>query len=51
MGQRITVDGTFAAPEIAALDEGGVLVAILRPRGQHWKPELVLPVESGEVQG
>jgi tRNA pseudouridine55 synthase len=51
MGQRIGLGGTFAGPEIAALDERGVLVAILRPRGEHWKPELVLPVEAGGAQG
>jgi tRNA pseudouridine55 synthase len=51
MGQRIELGGAFAGPEIAALDQRGVLVAILRPRGGNWKPELVLPAETGEVQG
>jgi tRNA pseudouridine55 synthase len=51
MGQRIAIDGSFVGSEIAALDARGVLVAILCPRGENWKPELVLPVEPAEPQG
>jgi len=43
MGQQIEIAQSFTSPEIAALDVSGQLVAILQPRGQLWKPELVLP--------
>jgi tRNA pseudouridine55 synthase len=43
MGQRIDVHGSFNAPEIAALNHDGELVAILRPRDEKWKPQVVLP--------
>jgi len=50
MGQRIELDGTFRADEIVAVDSLGVLVGILRPRGDQWKPEIVLPIEPGSAQ-
>ncbi len=50
MGQRIDLDESYQSSEIAAVDERGVLVAILRPRAEQWKPELVLPVEPGSAQ-
>lgn len=50
MGQRIDLDETYRSSEIAAVDARGVLVAILRPRAEQWKPELVLPVEPGSAQ-
>lgn len=43
MGQRVQFDVSFTTLEIAALNERGALVGILRPRGEQWKPELVLP--------
>jgi tRNA pseudouridine55 synthase len=46
MGQQIEITQSFTSPEIAALDVSGQLVAILQPRGQLWKPELVLPDSS-----
>ena len=46
MGQQIEIAQAFMSPEIAALDASGQLVAILQPRGQLWKPELVLPDSS-----
>jgi len=46
MGQQIEIAQSFMSPEIAALDASGQLVAILQPRGQLWKPELVLPDSS-----
>jgi tRNA pseudouridine55 synthase len=42
MGQRVTIDEVFSGEEIAALDEDGELVGILRRRGDLWKPEIVL---------
>jgi tRNA pseudouridine55 synthase len=46
MGQRVQFDAVFTAPEIAALNERGALVGILHPRGDQWKPELVLPADE-----
>jgi tRNA pseudouridine55 synthase len=51
MGQQIEVEGTFAGDEIAALDERGAFAAILRRRGEKWKPEVVLPAEASPAQG
>ena len=51
MGQRIEVSGSFASLEIAAFNAQGVLVAILHPRGENWKPELVLPIEPAGAHG
>jgi tRNA pseudouridine55 synthase len=42
MGQRVTLDETFAGQEIAALDDEGELVGVLRRRGDLWKPEIVM---------
>lgn len=50
MGQRIELTETFRADEIVAVDSLGVLVGILRPRGDQWKPEIVLPIEPGSAQ-
>lgn len=50
MGQRIELAETFQTDEVAAVDSLGVLVGILRPRGDEWKPEIVLPVEPGSAQ-
>ncbi|MGC1419547.1 MAG: tRNA pseudouridine(55) synthase TruB [Acidimicrobiales bacterium] len=46
MGQRIEVEGSFSAEEIAALDARGALVAILQTRDEKWKPQVVLPSAS-----
>lgn len=46
MGQRVQFDVVFTSPEIAALNERGALVGILHPRGDQWKPELVLPSDE-----
>jgi tRNA pseudouridine55 synthase len=46
MGQRVQFDAVFATPEIAALNARGSLVGILHPRGEQWKPELVLPADE-----
>ena len=46
MGQQIEIAQPYASAEIAALNSSGQLVAILQPRGQLWKPELVLPDSS-----
>lgn len=51
MGQLIEVVELFADAEIAATNERGSLVAILRRRGEQWKPEVVLPDETGPAQG
>jgi tRNA pseudouridine55 synthase len=51
MGQRIEVSGSFTTLEIAAFNAMGALVAILQPRGQNWKPELVLPIEAAGTPG
>jgi tRNA pseudouridine55 synthase len=42
MGQRVTLDEVFWGEEIAALDEEGELVGVLRRRGDLWKPEIVM---------
>jgi tRNA pseudouridine55 synthase len=49
MGQRLTLEGAFSGEEIAALDEDGELVGVLRRRGDLWKPEIVL-ARSGHDQ-
>jgi len=41
-GQRIELDRSFVGDEIAALDDAGELVGVLRRRGELWKPEIVL---------
>jgi tRNA pseudouridine55 synthase len=49
MGQRVTLRTTFDESEIAAVNERGALVAILRPREDRWKPEIVLADDATEV--
>jgi tRNA pseudouridine55 synthase len=46
MGQRVTLDRSDRE-EIAALNERGDLVAVLRPRGDVWQPVVVLPSVDG----
>jgi tRNA pseudouridine55 synthase len=43
MGQQINLAAAFATSELAAFASSGALVAILCPRGEKWKPQLVLP--------
>jgi len=42
MGQRVAFDESFMGQEIAALDDEGELVGVLRRRGELWKPEIVM---------
>jgi tRNA pseudouridine55 synthase len=49
MGQRVELEGSFSALEIAAFNGRGALVGILRPRGENWKPEVILPNAAGEL--
>lgn len=50
MGQRIELASPFTMDEIVAIDARGVLIGILRSRGDLWKPELIFPVEPGSAQ-
>ncbi|HUX04587.1 MAG TPA: tRNA pseudouridine(55) synthase TruB [Acidimicrobiales bacterium] len=51
MGQMLELAGNFATSEIAAVNSAGDLVGILRRRGEHWKPELVLPERPTSGRG
>jgi tRNA pseudouridine55 synthase len=51
MGQQIEIDDHFEGPEIVAVTSAGAFAAILRRRGEKWKPEVVLPVEHGPAEG
>ena len=51
MGQQIEIDGSFVSGEIVAVNARGAFAAILRRRGEKWKPEVVLPAESDRAQG
>ena len=42
MGQRLASTAMFEGDEIAALDENGHLVGVLRRRADSWKPEIVM---------
>jgi tRNA pseudouridine55 synthase len=42
MGQRLELGEGFAGEEIAALDDEGHLVGVLRRRAHLWKPEIVM---------
>jgi len=48
VGQRVTLEGVFAAEEIAAFDGAGALVGVLRRREELWKPEIVM-AEAGDA--
>jgi tRNA pseudouridine55 synthase len=50
MGQRVALQ-VVADGEIAALDEAGSLVAVLRARGEVWQPVVVLPDDEGNELG
>lgn len=43
MGQRFILEDVAPQPEVAVLDQTGKLVGIIRPRGEGWQPELVMP--------
>ena len=51
MGQRVTFADPVVTDEIAALNDNGQLVAILRRRSEGWQPEVVLPEESRASEG
>ena len=51
MGQMLILADTFAGSEIAAIDDGGDLVAILQRRGERWKPDVVLTEPSSNGHG
>jgi tRNA pseudouridine55 synthase len=46
MGQHLELPGSYEGYEIAALGEDGTLVGVLRRRGEKWKPEVVLTIDS-----
>jgi tRNA pseudouridine55 synthase len=48
MGQQVELADSFDAGEIAAMNQRGALVGILRPRAEKWKPELILPIVADE---
>ncbi len=50
-GQRVALEGTYHGEEIAAMDEGGDLVGVLRRRADSWKPELVLATRDDSAHG
>ncbi len=51
MGQRLALEGSFAGDEVAAMDDAGALVGVLKRRDGSWQPELVLPVEDAVARG
>jgi tRNA pseudouridine55 synthase len=44
-GKTIQLDSSFTGPYLNALDTHGELVAILRPKGDRWQPDVVLAIE------
>jgi len=50
MGQRVAFEGP-RDDEIAAISEGGSLVAVLRRRGESWQPSVVLPDDEHTEHG
>jgi tRNA pseudouridine55 synthase len=50
MGQRVALAAS-SNDEIAAINTGGALVAVLRRRGESWQPSVVLPVLDENVDG
>jgi tRNA pseudouridine55 synthase len=49
-GQSVALDASLEGEEVAALDEHGALVAVLRRRGAHGHPQIVL-AERRETRG
>jgi tRNA pseudouridine55 synthase len=45
-GKAVALDAPQASEYLNALDSAGELVAILRPKGDRWQPEVVLAIES-----
>lgn len=45
-GQQLALAATMTGGEVAATDEAGDLIGVLRRRGEKWQPELVLPSSS-----
>ena len=50
-GQQVDLAEPFVGPEVAALDETGTLVGILKRRGDRWQPELVMASVSDPAHG
>jgi tRNA pseudouridine55 synthase len=51
MGQRLALEEKFEGREVAAMNDAGGLVGILRRRDETWQPELVLPADDDSVHG
>jgi tRNA pseudouridine55 synthase len=51
LGQQVELSNECADDEIAAKDESGDLVGILRRRGAKWQPEVVLPASTDSAHG
>jgi tRNA pseudouridine55 synthase len=49
-GQRVNL-ATASDEEIAALSDGGALVAVLRRRGESWQPVVVMPDDGPSARG
>ncbi|MEI8148037.1 MAG: hypothetical protein WCG62_03040, partial [Actinomycetes bacterium] len=45
-GKTIELDVSLDSGFLNALDSNGELVAILRPKGDRWQPDVVLAIES-----
>ena len=50
-GQRVTLDDAIPGEEVAAFDEAGALVAVLRRRGGVGQPEVVMAGGPSEGRG
>jgi len=51
LGQQVELSNEYADDEIAAKDDSGDLVGILRRRGAKWQPEVVLPTSTDSAHG
>jgi tRNA pseudouridine55 synthase len=51
LGQQVELSNEYADDEIAAKDESGDLVGILRRRGAKWQPEVVLAASTDLAHG
>jgi tRNA pseudouridine55 synthase len=51
MGQRLTLTEEFRGREVAAMNDAGGLVGVLRRRDETWQPEVVLPADDEPVRG
>ena len=48
VGQRVALAQSFVGEEIAAVDDAGALVGVLRRRDDLWKPEIVMVEARGQ---